>query len=334
MLNRRSFSAALLSVIAAPIICLSPFVSQTNAQAVSDIRSAISRLSQLHAIMVQRGDEIILSEAPRGPGLDHIANIKSCSKSLVALLTGHAISQGAIAGVHATLGSVAPGIIPTDATDGVADLTIENLVTMRAGLESTSGGNYGRWISSDNWVAFALRRPMVARPGERMIYSTGSTHVLGAALATVTGSSLLEQARAALGRPLGIEIPAWTQDPQGFYMGGNEMALTPRAMLSIAVLMRDGGGFEGQQVISSNWIDASTKSRTRSPYSGLNYGYGWFLSDSGFLIARGYGGQIIAAHPERNLAVSITSDPNVPARSHGYFGRLMDLLDGPILSLA
>lgn len=327
MLNRRAFSASLLSAVAAPVAI------RAHAQTISDLRSEAMELSQLHAIIVQRGSDILVAEAPRGPGLDGAANIKSCSKSIVALLTGAAISQGAIAGGSTTLGSVAPGIIPTDATAGVADLTIEDLVTLRAGLEGTSGGNYGSWVNSGNWVAFALRRPMIARPGQRMIYSTGSTHILGAALATATGESLLEQARTVLGQPLGIEIPAWTRDPQGFYMGGNEMALTPRAMLRIAVLMRDGGRFEGQQVISSDWIRASVQPRTRSPYSGLSYGYGWFLSDSGFIIARGYGGQIIAAHPEHALAVAITSDPNAPARSDGHFGQLMDLLDGAVRAL-
>ena len=60
---------------------------------------------------------------------------------------------------------------------------------------------------------------------------------------------------------------------------------------------------------------------------------GWFLSRSGYALGRGYGGQIIAAHKRRNLAVAITSDPTKPARSGGYFGDLMRLLDGPVLAI-
>ena len=328
MLTRRAFSATLLGAMAVPL------VARAFAQAPSDIRSRIAVMSQLHAILVQRGDEIIVAEAPRGRGLDRVANIKSCSKSIVGLLTGNAIAQGSIPSVEATIGEIAPSIIPSDATPGVENLTIEDLLTLRAGLEGTSGRNYGAWVNSEDWVAFALRRPMVATPGGRMIYSTGTTHILGAVLAVATGKSLLAQARTVLGQPLGIEIPAWTQDPQGYYFGGNEMALTPRGMLRIAALMRDQGQFDGDQIIPADWIDQSTQARTRSPYSGFDYGYGWFLTRSGFIIARGYGGQIIAAHPEQDLAVAITSDPTSPARSGGYFGQLMDLLEGPVLSLA
>jgi len=328
MLTRRAFSATLLGAMTVPL------VARAFAQAPSDIPSRIADMSQLHAILVQRGDKIIVAEAPRGRGLDRVANIKSCSKSIIGLLTGNAIAQGSIPSVDATIGEIAPSIIPSDATPGVEDLTIEELLTLRAGLEGTSGRNYGAWVNSEDWVAFALRRPMVATPGGRMIYSTGTTHILGAVLAVATGKSLLAQARTVLGQPLGIEIPAWTQDPQGYYFGGNEMALTPRGMLRIATLMRDQGRFDGDQIIPADWIDQSTQARTRSPYSGFDYGYGWFLTRSGFIIARGYGGQIIAAHPEQDLAVAITSDPTSPARSGGYFGQLMDLLEGPVLSLA
>ncbi len=146
---------------------------------------------------------------------------------------------------------------------------MEDLVTLRAGLERTSGANYGDWVSSRNWIADALTRPMVAEPGTRMLYSTGSTHILGAALAEATGKSLLLQARERLGDPLRIEIPSWTRDPQGYYLGGNEMALKPTAMLEIATLLRDRGAVGETQIIPTNWIEVSTKPHARSPWSGL-----------------------------------------------------------------
>lgn len=144
----------------------------------------------------------------------------------------------------------------------------------------------------------------------------------------------MAQARERLGGPLKIDVPPWTRDPQGLYFCGNEMGLTPRALLKIAVMLRDKGRFGDEQMIPANWIEASLVPRTRSPFSGLAYGYGWFLSDTGWALARGYGGQIIAAHLQKNMAVAITSDPNQPARSEGYFSDLMALLEGPVAALA
>jgi len=326
MLSRRTFHLTLAAGIAAP------FVGRA-AVGVEALRTAALELSQLHAIVVQRGEDRLLAEAPRGRGLAAAANIKSCSKSLLALILGTTIARGEIAGLDATLGDVAPDLVPRDATEGVAALTMGDLVTLRAGLESTSGGNYGAWVASQSWVGYALRQPRVAPNGGRMIYSTGTTHVLGAAIAVATGKSLRELARDRLGVPLQIDVPSWTRDPEGYFFGGNEMALSPEAMLRVALMMRNGGAYGGAQVIAADWIAASQVPQTRSPYSGLGYGLGWFLSPSGWTIARGYGGQVIAAHPERGLAVAITSDPTQAARSGGYFGDLMRLLDGPVLSL-
>lgn len=323
MTKRRAFLATTAAAFFAPQVIR----AQTD-----DLQTAIETLPQLHSLQIARGGNLIFAQALRGPGLDRLANIKSCSKSIVALLLGAAIDRGEIPSVAATLGEVAPGILPADATAGAAGITMEDLVTLRAGLERTSGGNYGEWVRSRNWLADALSRPMVAVPGERMLYSTGSTHILGAALAEVAGRSLLDLARDRIGTPLGMEIPPWTRDPQGYYLGGNEMALRPTDMLKIALLVRDQGRFEDRQIIPKDWIAASIKPRARSPWSGLSYGYGWFLSDSGYVLGRGYGGQIIAAHPDRNLAVAITSDPALPARSGGYFGDLMRLLEGPVLA--
>ena len=327
MITRRSFTAGLLAGTA------SSLVSKAIAQE-DYIESAIGRLDQLHSIQVQIGGKLVFATAPRGPGLDRVANIKFCSKSIVALLLGTALARGEIESVTATLGEIAPGLVPANATEGAEEITVEDLVSLRAGLERTSGPNYGGWIASRDWIADQLTRPFVAEPGGRMLYSTGSFHVLGAVLSEVTGKSLLTLARERLGAPLGIEVPPWTRDPQGYYLGGNEMALTPRGMLKIAVMMRDGGRLEGEQVIAQDWIDASLQARAVSPFSGMGYGYGWFLTDSGYALARGYGGQVIAAHRERDLAVAITSDPTRPARSGGYFGEIMALLDGPVLRMA
>ena len=293
-------------------------------------------LDQLHSLIVAQNGTRMIEMAPRGPGLNRLANVKSVSKTLVAALTGAAIDRGEIT-LDTTLAQAAPSLIPNGADARVASLTVRDLITMRAGLERTSGGNYGAWVSSGNWVADALSRPFVADPGGQMLYSTGSIHVLGAVLAQVGGASLLDLARARLGRPLGIDIPPWTRDPQGRYLGGNEMALTPNAMLRFGEMIRQGGIWDGQRVLSRDWIAASFRPNTRSPYSGLSYGYGWFLGQAQgeeFALARGYGGQIIAVAPTLATTIVITSDPTLPARSEGYFGTLMDLIRDQIIPAA
>ncbi len=294
-------------------------------------------LDQMRGIVVAHRGEVVLAEALRGPALDRAVNVKSVSKTIVASVLGAAIDRGVVPGMDATLGALAPDLIPAGADPRVAGLTLEHLVTMQAGLERTSGANYGSWVSSRNWVANALSRPFVAEPGQGMLYSTGSYHVLGAVLARATGDSLLAMTRDWLGKPLGIGVAPWTRDPQGYYLGGNEMALSPMAMLRFAEMARQGGAWEGQQVLSADWMRAALTPRTRSAFSGLEYGYGWFLGRSDgarIALARGYGGQVICIAPDREVSIVITSDPTMPARSGGYFGDLMDLIGDQVLPAA
>ncbi|MEM9797646.1 MAG: serine hydrolase [Pseudomonadota bacterium] len=317
--SRRTLLLGAGAALAAPTIL--------RAQDAADaLRAMAADLDQLHSLIVLRGGEPIIEEAFRGRGLDSRANLKSVSKTLVALLTGIAIDRGHIPSVEAPvlplLGLPAFG----DARD---EMVLEDLLTLRAGLASTSGGNYGEWISSRDWVASALADP-VGRPGERFVYSTGTFHVLGAAVARAANAPLYDLARDWLARPLNINLSPWVADPQGRYLGGNEMSMTPRELARIGQMIVQRGRWNGVQVVSEAWLDASFTPRSRSPFSGDAYGYGWFLTRFGGLqaaYARGYGGQILAVVPDADLVIAITSDPTRPARSGGFFGDLRRLLD-------
>ena len=85
------------------------------------------------------------------------------------------------------------------------------------------------------------------------------------------------------------------------------------------------------------WIATSWTPRARSPWSGDEYGYGWFLTrlagrDAAY--GRGYGGQVLAIVPDLGMTVVVTSDPNRPARSEGHFGDLLALMDAAARAVA
>ncbi len=328
-MKRRGFLAAAGATLATPVL------AQTDPW--GGIVQTVRGFDQCHALMIRQAGQPVLTQVFRGPAIGRAVPVKSVSKTIVAALTGAALDRGELASLQARLGDVAPRLIPANADPRVAEITIEHLVTMQAGLERTSGANYGGWVSSSNWVANALARPFVSEPGARMLYSTGSFHILGAVLSEVSGQSLLSLARGRLGDPLGIEIPAWTRDPQGRYLGGNEMALTLDAMVRFGEMYRLGGRFGGARVLSADWVRRSFQRRTQSFFSGLDYGYGWFLGQGAgvkYALARGYGGQIICVAPDVEMTLAITSDPTRPARSGGYFGDLQRLIERQILPLA
>ena len=291
----------------------------------------------LHSLVVARHGEELLAERVRGPGLDTPVNVKSVSKSVIAALVGAAIARGVLDGVEQPVAPVLGGLVPAGADPRLGAITLDHLLTMRAGLERTSGRNYGRWVTSPNWVRHVLTRPFVAEPGGRMLYSTGSYHLLSAALTQASGRSTLALARDWLGEPLGIDIPPWTRDPQGFYLGGNNMMLSPRALLRFGEMYREGGAWRGAQVLPQAWVEASWTPRTSSFFTGHAYGYGWFIVQArGYPVAYawGYGGQMIYVVPDLGLTAAITSDPNAPSGRSGYVRQLHRLLADTIIPAA
>ena len=271
-----------------------------------------SALPRLRSLLVSLGGELVEEHYFNGATARSQANLKSASKTLIAILVGIAIDRGHLAGVRQPIAQLLPDEL--EGADPVKlSITLEDLLTMRSGLETTSNRNYGRWVQSRNWVRHTLARPLVDQPGGRMIYSTGSTHLLSAILTRASGMSTLEFGRRHLAQPLGITLPAWLRDPQGIYFGGNEMTLTPRAMLAIGDLYRRGGTIDGRQGVSLDWIRESTTPRTVSRYSRRQYGYGWWIrgiAGHPAYYAWGYGGQFIFVIPDLDSVIVATSSPN------------------------
>jgi CubicO group peptidase (beta-lactamase class C family) len=298
-----------------------------------DLRAA-SALPQLRSLLVSWRGTIVAEHYAAGVRATQLANIKSAAKSIIAALVGIAIDRGLIKSIREPIATYFPEL-RQDPDRRKQNITIEDLLTMRSGLESTSGRNYGAWVKSGNWVRAALSRPMVSDPGTAMEYSTGSSHILSAVLTKVTRSSTWLFAQEALAKPLGFTLARWPQDPQGIYFGGNEMLLTPRQMLAVGELYLRRGNSNGRQIVPAAWVDTSCVPRTTSVWdSDRQYGYGWWIQqfDGGTAcFAWGYGGQYVFVFHELNLVVAATSSTAVSEERRDHRRRLFDLIEQQIL---
>ncbi|WP_454853903.1 serine hydrolase domain-containing protein [Rhizobium binxianense] len=284
----------------------------------------------LKTVIVARDGSVVAERGYRGHTPAESANIKSASKSVVSALVGIAIGKGLLEGPDQKIAPILKSDLPASPDPRLAEITIGNLLSMQAGLDRLSGPNYGRWVSSRNWVRFALSRPFVDEPGGAMLYSTASTHLLSAILTKVSGRSTLSLAREWLGPVDGFRIGAWERDPQGIYLGGNQMAMSARSLLAFGELYRNGGkAADGRQVVPADWVTLSWQPRTNSRFSGDSYGYGWFerqIGGENVHFAWGYGGQMLYIVPSLNLTVVMTSEESGPSARNGYRDTLHGLL--------
>ncbi|MEI2297274.1 serine hydrolase domain-containing protein [Ensifer sp. MJa1] len=312
-----------VAVLALMLVVL-PAAAQTPAP-VSALLYALGErpdLSPLKTVIVARDGAVLAERGYRGNRITAPTNIKSASKSIISALVGIAIDKGLLEGPDQKIAPILKADLPASPDPRINDITIGNLLSMQAGLGRLSGPNYGRWVASRNWVRTALAQPFDDDPGGQMLYSTASTHLLSAILTKVSGQSTLTLAREWLGPLDDFRIGAWERDPQGIYLGGNQMAMSPRSLLAFGELYRNGGRTaSGQQLVSPAWVEASWQHRTNSRFSGDSYGYGWFtrqIAGETVHFAWGYGGQMLYIIPSLDLTVVMTSAESGPSARNGY----------------
>lgn len=301
----------------------------------ADAISFASEIPSVRSLLIWQRDSLLAEEYFRGRTPGSAMNIKSASKSIISLLVGIAVDEGFLESVDQPIAEWFPEYFERDPDSLKRTITIEDLLTMRAGLETTSSRNYGRWVLSDNWVEFALSQPIDEEPGGRMVYSTGSSHLLSVILTKATGMTTRAFAQRYLFNPLDITPGGWDRDPQGYYMGGNNLALRSSDLLKIGQMVLAEGRYGGQQIVSASWLEDSFRTYTRSNYNPYDYGYMWWkrpLEGYEVRFAWGHGGQYIFIFPALDAVAVVTSTVGTGG-SRRYRRDVFDMLEDTVIPL-
>jgi CubicO group peptidase (beta-lactamase class C family) len=301
---------------------------QLPAASLENAAKPAANLPRLRSLLVSHRGTLVLERYFNGARAAQPANIKSASKSVISSLVGIAVSRGLIKSVTQPIADYFPELA-RDPLPQKRRITIEDLLTMRSGLASTSGRGYGAWVQSKNWVRYVLTRPLIDEPGTRVEYSTGSSHLLSAILTTAAKMSTWQFAQEELAKPLGFSLAKWPTDPQGIYFGGNEMLMTPRQMIRFGELYLNDGRVGDRQLLSADWVEKTQIGRGRSRWgSDREYGYGFWIRDFAghtSYYAWGYGGQFIFIVPDRDLVIVTTSRSDVSQERRDHLDALYAL---------
>lgn len=205
------------------------------------------------------------------------SNIRSATKSIVALLVGIALRDRVIASLDQTLSDLLPEEFTDSLDPSKREISLRHLLTMTSGLASMeSGVNALRTLSSRNWTRFMLQLPLVSQPGTRFIYNSANPHLVSAVLSNLSGEPLVSYANRILFEPLGIRDVVWGAGPEGTTFGGGNLFLSADELNRIGEFCLCRGNWQGQQIIPVAWFE-----EIWSPYQeyfpGWNYGYYWYL---------------------------------------------------------
>jgi len=301
---------------------------------VSDVVSSFRSLGPINSILVSQHGEIVAEQYFRRMSTNRANNIKSASKSVLSILVGIAIEEGYLESVHQPIGEFFPDYFQANPDSVKEAITIEDLLTMRSGLASTSRAHYGRWVTSPNWIEYALDRPITGVAGVDRTYSTGNTHLLSVIITRASGMSTFEFGNKYLFHPMNIQIAGWDRDPQGYYLGGNNMAMRSRDMVKIGQLMMDMGVYNGERLVPARWIVDSVKPVTGRNPGWENYGYLWFRrysDDIEMVYAFGNGGQYIMILPALEAIITVTTQNESGLSTRNYRRELFRQIDREVV---
>ncbi len=274
----------------------------------------------IHSIIIYKNGTIPYEEYFDPFDEISLHNLKSTSKGVISALTGIALEEGYIKSLDESIFNYLSGYNVD--TTGKSGITIRHLLTMTSGLEwqENNLNSMYTFFVSKRIVKRVLDLPMVVEPGTTFNYNTGLTHLLSAIITEASGMSTLDFAQQYLFEPLDIEEIQWDTDRDGYYIGGSELFLTPRAMTKFGVMYLNDGAYMGRQIVPEDWVFESTTTQVEGSSFGadIQYGYLWWLDinhslftyieDETRYLAMGVRGQRIFIYPELDAVVVITAD--------------------------
>lgn len=300
---------------------------------------------EVHSMLIYKDGKLVLEEyfqghlhqwdGPNAHGdwvtfnRDMLHELMSASKSVTSSFIGMAIDHGYIESVHQSIFDYLPDHQHLR-NGGREEISIELLLTMRSGLEwkewsaaysSPENPCLGIWLDDNDPISYILEKPLVAEPGTMFNYNTGHMHLLGEIIRNASGMDIVEFSQKYLFDPLEIDTSSWSiQFPNGVY-DGNSLMLTPRAMMKFGVAFLNGGVWNGQRIVSEDWIERSALpfpgnlgiNIPGEPSGKLGYSYTWWTkvyTEGGKMLhmyaAGGWGGQHMMVFPEVNTVVVFT----------------------------
>jgi CubicO group peptidase (beta-lactamase class C family) len=246
---------------------------------------------------------------------DRYGNIQSATKSITSLVFGIVKSDGYIDSLLQPLYAVIPDKFPPDA--GKRSITLGHLLTMSSGL-AFDNDDFSVVLYADkpdDPIRYILNKPLYAPPGEKFYYRDCDPHLLSFAIWRLTGKTEEQWATERLFPPLEISDYYWDADHTGTTMGAYGLHLKPRDLAKFGQMVLDHGRWQGQQVVDSAWIAASTQKQVETDYSSgpeiRHYGYYWWVLPQWTAIeAWGNGGNFILILPQRQMVIVLTSMPD------------------------
>ena len=203
--------------------------------------------------------------------------------------------------------------------DQRSDITIDHLLNMKSGLEFVEQYNIsGHSDAAEmlfgngkfNQAHYASKLPLKRIPGTYFDYSTGTTNILSMVIKNnlrAKGIDYYQFIEDNLLNKIGLNNTTLEFDKSDNFIGGSSVYANARDYAKFGYLYLRDGLWNGEQIISKDWID-----QTREPSKHTDNQYSnkfWHINNNKYNLpddtyyCAGFGGQFILIIPSKDIVL-------------------------------
>lgn len=255
-----------------------------NKEAIRALNKKIAQedFKQISSIVVIKEGALLLEQYFNNNSRESLHDPRSVGKSFASTALGIAIGDGHIVSEDAKLSEFYTLQNFNNYSARKANVSLKELLTMNSAFDGddtkqNSVGNEENMYPTSDWVKFTLDLPMRTKSptNEPWTYFTAGAMLLGDIVHNKVPGGLEAYAHKHLFAPLGIEHYEWQHTPQKVANTAGGIALRALDFAKYGQLYKNGGVWQGKQIIPAKWVEASLAkqvARTDDPDGG-HYGY-------------------------------------------------------------
>ena len=239
------------------------------------------------SLMVVYKGEIILERYADGVDMNTRTRTWSTAKSITATLVGMLVDEGRMLLDEPLRLDWLPAVRNSE-KDPRNNITLRHVLNMSTGLYPVDGNGPSMYAATGSGLAYwagassnegARRRGLIREPGTYWDYENYDTLLLVGAMKKTLGDykTYFEFPRRRLFDKIGMRNTLASTDRFGDFILSSQIYTNARDLARIGLLYQQGGVWDGERLISEDWIEFVTTPAPASAANGNNYGGQFWL---------------------------------------------------------
>lgn len=279
------------------------------------------------ALLVVKDDVIRYEKYFFGGDENTVFSSNSMGKSFVSALMGIAVSEGDIESIDDPVGKYIPEFAGTE----MENIPIKACLQMASGIrfdeDADMSGFSMKTLMGIPAMKVIAKYGMQEEPYTYRRYLSINTEILGQVIKNATGRGLAEYMEEKLWKKIGTDHDAYWTLSNGTELAMGGLSVSLRDYARFARLYLNGGNWEGEQILSEDWVkdsldvsaEYSRPGANNDVYNEIGYGYQWWIpeGDQNEFMAIGVYGQWIYVNPSKQVIIVKTSaDPDFTSKDY------------------